>query len=377
MNILLVPDKFKGSLSSQGVIEALKSGILKAIPDANFYSALVSDGGDGFLDSVAEYSDSESVSCDTKDPLGRPIDSYYLYDPETATAYIEMAKTAGLELLDISERSPLTTSTYGTGIQIKHALESGAKRIFVGLGGSATNDAGMGIAAALGYSFLDEENNTLEPVGSNLVRVSHIIKPAKNDFFDNIEIFAINDVDNPLYGLHGAAHTYAAQKGASLKEIEFLDNGLKHLDAIVRSDLNRENAKFPGAGAAGGTAYGLMTFLGAEFIPGTAFVLELAGVPEVLREQSIDLIITGEGKIDDQTSRGKLISGIIALGNEFKVPVIAVCGALDADPKLLQKQGLQEVLEVRDQNRSLQYNMEHAAELVEAKIYDYLKGLIV
>ena len=373
MKYLLVPDKFKGSLSAQEVIQALEKGILKADPKAKFYSALLSDGGDGFLDSASSYTAAEKVWVDTRDPLGRPLRADYLYDSHTATAYIEMARTAGLELLEISERSPLTTSTYGTGLQIQHALEQGAKKVFVGLGGSATNDAGMGIAAALGYKFLNNSGKVLDPIGDKLAEVDQIIVPTDDSLFKHARIYAINDVNNPLYGPQGAAYVYAAQKGADEEQIDELDQGLRNLDARVQELMSLSNAHVPGAGAAGGTAYGLMSFLDADFIGGAKFVLELAGVPALLEKEKVDYIITGEGKIDEQTLRGKLIHGILEQGIAVEVPVIGICGALDANKESLQKLGLTDVIEVRDPNRSLEYNMKEAAMLVENSIYEFIK----
>lgn len=371
-NYLLVPDKFKGSLSAKEVINALKKGILKAEPDANLFSALVSDGGDGFMESVAYYTNAEVINCKACNSLGLKIEAPYLLDKSSNAAYIEMARTAGLEMLGTNERNPLYTSTYGTGLQIKHALENGAKNIYVGIGGSATNDAGMGIAVALGYEFLDQENSPLEPIGDNLLRVKSIVQLPMSQLYSEAKIYAINDVNNPLFGLQGAAYVYAAQKGASEDEIAYLDKGLQHLDALVYRDLGISNSDVPGAGAAGGTAYGLMTFLGARFIGGTAFVLNLAGVPELIRDQAIDCIITGEGKIDHQTLRGKLIHGILELGKDHDIPVVGICGALDADKEALQEAGLADILEIRDKSQTLAFNMENAAELIETSIYSYL-----
>ncbi len=372
MKYLLVPDKFKGSLSAKEVIQALEKGILKADPQAQFYSALLSDGGDGFLDSASHYTAAEKVWVDTQDPLGRPLRADYLFDQQTSTAYVEMARTAGLELLKSSERSPLNTSTYGTGLQIKHALEQGAKKVFVGLGGSATNDAGMGIATAMGYKFLNSSNAVLSPVGASLQDVVQIIVPADNSLFKEARIYAINDVNNPLYGSQGAAYVYAAQKGANEKQIDELDQGLRNLNTRVQQTMALSNAAVPGAGAAGGTAYGLMSFLDADFIGGAKFVLELAGVPALLEKEAVDYIITGEGKIDEQTLRGKLIHGILEQGMAVGVPVIGICGALDANKESLQQLGLADVIEVRDPSRSLEYNMKKAAILVENAIHEFI-----
>ena len=374
MNYLLVPDKFKGSLSAAEVIEALRQGICQVDAGAKIHSALVSDGGDGFVESIAHYTDSEYVQCEAKDPLGKELESTYLYEPSTKSAFIEMAQTAGLELLDKEDRNPLYTSTYGTGLQIKHALDHGAENIYVGLGGSATNDGGTGIATAMGYQFLDKDQTPLDPVGKNLQAITSVIEPEASRY-KSAKLYAINDVNNPLFGPQGAAYVYAAQKGAGEEEIEFLDKGLRHLDAVVQKELTLENAFIPGAGAAGGTAYGLMTFLGAEFIGGTNFIFRIAGIHDLLKNNPIDYIITGEGKIDDQTLSGKLIHGILTISQSYKIPVIAVCGALDTDEDELKKEGLSAVVEVRDPNQTLEYNMAEAAGLIENAISAYFHSL--
>ncbi len=371
MDYVLIPDKFKGSLNAQQVIGALGKGIRKADPEAVLHSAVLSDGGDGFLESIDHYGQYEKVVCEASDPLGKNIQAYYLYDQESQSAYIEMARTAGLVLLRESDRNPMLTSTFGTGMQIRHALDKGARQLFVGLGGSATNDAGLGIAAALGYHFLDAEHRPLEPIGKNLSRIVGIQKPKDDSFYTKTKIFAINDVNNPLYGPKGAAHVYAAQKGGSKEDIFKLDQGLRDLDTLMKKEYGVSNALVPGAGAAGGTAYGLMSFLGAQFVGGTEFVLSVAGVNEILTENAVDYIITGEGKIDDQTLSGKLIHGVIELGRTYKIPVIAVCGILDTAMDNLLQQGLSAVIEVRDSSKPLLYNMENAAALVEQAVHHF------
>ncbi|MEN8788064.1 MAG: glycerate kinase [Flavobacteriaceae bacterium] len=376
MKYLLIPDKFKGSLTAQEVIDALSSGIRKADPGAVLHSALVSDGGDGFLESISHYGEYERVVCEARNPLGKTIDASYLYEEATDSAYIEMAQTAGLVLIEESDRSPMISSTYGTGMQIRHALEKGARNLFIGLGGSATNDAGLGIAAAMDYRFLDSEGRVLAPEGQNLSRIARIQKPEDESLYADAKIYAINDVNNPLFGPQGAAHVYAAQKGAKADDIRLLDKGLRDFDMLVKREMGKSYASIPGAGAAGGTAYGLMCFLGARFLSGTEFVLNVARVNEILTKNSIDYIITGEGKIDDQTLSGKLIHGVLELGGSYKIPVIAVCGIMDTENDSLIAGGLSTVIEVRDTSRSLAYNMENAATLVAGAIYDFFQNKI-
>ncbi|HMB61857.1 MAG TPA: glycerate kinase [Eudoraea sp.] len=373
MNILLVPDKFKGSLTAGGVIEALKSGINRVLPDASTYAVIASDGGDGFLEAVAQYISVEEVQVDTPGPLGRNLRATYLFDPENLRAYIELARASGIVLLADSEKNPFQTSTLGTGNQIMDAISRGAKAIYIGLGGSATNDGGIGIAQALGFHFFDIMGNHLEPIGGNLDKIDRITAPEISELLRDVTIYAVNDVSNPLYGENGAAHIYARQKGANGNEIELLDAGLRNLNKVAEQQFKVFNAQIPGAGAAGGTAYGLKTFAGAHFISGIDFILELASVEELLQKKEINYIITGEGRIDEQTLNGKLINGVLNLGKRYQIPVMAVCGSLDMDKAELKKHGIHEVLEVRDPSRSLEYNMENAAELVEKSIFEFLK----
>jgi glycerate kinase len=374
MRILLIPDKFKGSLSANEVIEALKHGILEKYHNAKISSIIASDGGDGFLHAVSQNVPCQQISTKTFDPLRRDIISYYLYDPKENVAYIELAKASGIELLSEDEKNVMFTSTYGTGVEIKHAIDEGAKTIYIGLGGSATNDGGIGIASALGYNFLDGSQNELKPNGKNLSRIQHIQKGDGMDF-DSVSIIAINDVDNPLYGKNGAAHIYGGQKGASSDEIQELDEGLRNLDRVVTTHLNKDVALLGGSGAAGGTGFGLKAFLNAEFIAGINFVLNLSGAAKLLDEHRFDFIITGEGKLDSQTLNGKLIKGVVDLGAKHNTPVIAVCGQSEIKEDNSESLGLAKIIEIRDVSKPTQYSIENAYALTKKAIVDYLSEL--
>jgi len=373
MKFLLIPDKFKGSLSAEAVIGAMEEGILSASPDSECYGVLASDGGDGFLDAIARYRPTEQIVHKTTDPLGRPIEAWYLYNAEDQVAYVELAQAAGLVLLAEGDRSALKTSTYGTGLQIRHAIARGAKTVYLGLGGSATTDAGTGIARALGYRFPDSVGKELEPKGENLLKIASIDATGVEEQIRQASLIAVCDVDNPLYGPGGAAYVYAGQKGATEPEIELLDKGLRHLDALVTSQLGKECAHLPGTGAAGGTSYGLKAFFDAEFLGGTSFILQMAGIPDLLKEHSIDFILTGEGKIDGQTLSGKLISGVLALGRQFNIPVIAVCGKLGIPLQEMKAAGVKDVIEVGKPGKSLEYNMTHAASLLREAVSRYFQ----
>ena len=373
MKILIIPDKFKGSLSAKGVVTAIKKGIEKTVPSAETFSITASDGGDGFLNAVSENFDSKKIEVITVDSLGREIMADYLLNESSGSAYIELAKASGLELLKKTERNAMLTSTLGTGLQIRDAMEKGATGIYIGLGGSATNDAGIGIAYALGYRFFDEHGCDLDPTGKNLARITSIELPENLEKLQRFSFFAVNDVDNPLFGKNGAAYVYALQKGANEKEIEQLDEGLRNLAEVVKRQLGKDDAELSGAGAAGGTAYGLKVFLNAKFLSGTDFVLKLSGVKNLLRKEKFDYIITGEGKFDSQTLHGKLIRGVVDLGRSHNIPVVVVCGMAEVGQNELDGLGLEAVLEIRDKSKSLEYNMKYVSHLIETSVSEFFR----
>ncbi|MFM1879671.1 MAG: hypothetical protein RLZZ241_2537 [Bacteroidota bacterium] len=360
MRVLLVPDKFKESLTAQEVCGAISEGMLRAIPDLEIISIAASDGGNGFLEAIASKKALEWITSDTVDPLNRPIKSQYIWDPINQFAYVELARASGLELLKPLERNPMLTSTLGTGLQLRDALTRGAKKIFIGLGGSATNDGGIGIAAALGYSFVDEAGKPLAPIGRSLEQISAIEKPIAPVITTEVEFIAVNDVNNPLWGPKGAAAVYAPQKGADIKMVHHLDQGLQNLDSIVARDLGILVGKVPGSGAAGGAAFGLMAFLGAGFVAGTEFIITHSGLRDLMRYQEIDIIITGEGKIDEQSLNGKFIQGILGLGAEFGIPVGAVCGSCTLTEPVIKSSGMTWVIAVSDKERTLSWNLQNA-----------------
>ena len=375
MRFLLIPDKFKGSLTSEEVANAIQLGVEQVLPRASFHVIKASDGGDGFLDAIALYRPCIGVQTVGEDPLGRTRVCTYLYNQEESAAYIELANASGMELLTNKERNPMETSTYGTGLQIKDAIEKGARTIYVGLGGSATNDGGIGIAHALGFIFLNDKGVALEPIGKNLIHVKEIDTSQVSSLLDKVSFFAVNDVTNPLFGSDGAAFIYAKQKGATSNAIVNLDKGLQNLHSVVEYQLGKDNALVPGAGAAGGTAFGLKTFLDAEFLHGTDFILKLSGIETVLKSETFDFIFTGEGKIDAQTLSGKLVQGVLDLGKRFGIPVIAVCGKLDVNVSSLKEIGITDVIEIQDRDKPLSYNMKNAEDLLVHAIAEFCKTI--
>jgi glycerate kinase len=375
MRFLLIPDKFKGSLTSEEVAHAIQCGVEKVLPKSSFHIIKASDGGDGFLDAIARYKICIGIQTLCEDPLGRARVSTYLYNQAEMAGYIELANASGMELLSAKERNPMETSTYGTGLQIKDAIEKGARNIYVGLGGSATNDGGVGIAHALGYRFLNEKGKVLNPVGKNLIDIRKIDATNVSSLLGKVTFFAVNDVSNPLFGSDGAAFVYAKQKGATSNAIIALDKGLQNLDAVVKRQLGKDNSLLSGAGAAGGTAFGLKSFLNAEFLHGIDFILNLSGIETILASDTFDYIITGEGKIDTQTLSGKLVQGVLSLGNKFNIPVVAICGQLDVDTTMLTEMGVKYVIEIQDTDKTLAYNMKNARDLMVFSVEKFCKSI--
>ncbi|WP_088340806.1 glycerate kinase [Robiginitalea sediminis] len=371
MYIVLIPDKFKGSLTAAQVRQAIAEGVCSRFPEARFSAFEASDGGDGFLDAVGAVRPLQRHTLQVQDPLGRPVTAAYGYDPERREAFVEMARASGLVLVEPGLRDALKTNTYGTGELLRDALNRGARTLYVGLGGSATSDGGTGIASALGYRFLDAQGKELRPAGGTLEHIHTLVPPENPVLPKDVTLFAVNDVSNPLWGPDGAAFVYGPQKGASPEAVETLDRGLRHLDHLAGGHLGA----VPGAGAAGGTAFGLMAFLGAEFLPGTQYLFRITGFSEFLEGNRPDYIITGEGKIDGQSLQGKLLDGVLREAGPRKIPVLAVCGACEAESGALEQAGLTALLVSAHPGQSLAWNMENGYGQVRAAVADYFRGV--
>lgn len=354
MKILLAPDKFKGSLSASEVCQALSKGIRRVNSNVAIISKPLADGGDGSLIVLDYYFQLETVTLIVNDPLFRPISASYKLAGDTA--YVELASASGLVLLRPSERNCMHTSSYGTGELLLDAIQRGAKKIHLFIGGSATNDGGMGIAQALGYRFRDKEDNLLQPIGKHLGLVASI--DADNLNFDpsTIEIDVICDVDNPFYGPNGAAYIYATQKGANPKEVALLDKGLKNFASIIQKTNLGEIDVIPGSGAAGGVGGGAIAFLNAQLKSGIQTFLDITNIEDTLKD--CDLIITGEGRLDQQTEQGKVISGVCSLAKKYAKPIIAVCGAADLSTE--SDLGLSAIYTVIERSNSLEEAMKYA-----------------
>lgn len=359
MNILLCPDKFKGSLSAREVCEALAKGINAKHPQADIVKCPLADGGDGSLQALEDYVEVETVTIACTDPLGRPIQA--AYRQAGAIAYIEVAAASGLVLLSETDRNCLKTTSYGTGQLIAHAIENGAREVYLFLGGSATNDGGIGIASALGFQFLDESGNSLAPIGENLGKIHTIDDSSALSRLEKLTVKVVCDVDNPLVGPTGAAHVYAPQKGATAAAVALLDDGLRNLAKKLVAAGYPDVVELPGAGAAGGIGGGAVAFLSGQLQSGTATFLEMSQLETAILQA--DLVITGEGFLDAQTAQGKLISGVCDLAQQHGKPIIGVCGG--AEDGIAELLGLQNVYTIMERSSSLEESMNNAAEKLE------------
>ncbi len=361
MTILIAPDKFKGSLTSFEVTQAIKAGLEKNL--ANKILAFpFADGGDGFAAVMKYYLHTDTICCKATDPLGRPIDASYEWSNKNKTAIIEMAVASGLVLLKEEEKNPLKTSSYGTGLIIKHAIENGAKKILLGLGGSATNDAGIGILSALGFVFMDTDDKVLAPVGENLSAIKKIIAPV---VLPAVQFEIACDVQNTLYGPHGAAYIYAPQKGADKNSVELLDSGLKNFATVIEQQTSKDVAQFTGSGAAGGIAAGLQAFFNISLAKGVELVAAASNIKEQL--QTADLLITGEGKIDNQSTEGKVTGYMASLAKQFHIDCIAVCGMSALSEKEKQSMGFKKIITLANNTAEAKYAIENASKLLAEK----------
>lgn len=327
--IIAAFDSFKGSLTSREAGEAFRRGFMAERPDAEVEVLAIADGGEGMAEAISEGVGGEMVSRVVSDPLGRKIEARYALINGGATAVIAMSSASGLTLLKPEERNPLIASTFGTGELIVDALERGCREIIMGLGGSATNDCGVGMLRALGYRFYDAAGEELCDTISILERVESISTAERHPLLMGVKFTAAVDVDNPLYGAQGAAHIFAPQKGASPEMVERLDKALRHYAEVVDADA----AEVAGAGAAGGMGYALHTMLGARMRPGIEIVLALLDFER--RTQGASLVVTGEGSIDAQTLHGKAPAGVLAVAQRLGIPVVALGGRVECESALL------------------------------------------
>lgn len=365
MKILVAPDSFKDSITSYEFCNLFEKVINKNWPEDNIVKIPLADGGEGTVDSLVHLTNGKFIKKLVKGPLGNEIIAKYGIIQKNV-AVIEMASASGLQLIDKSKRNPMYTTTYGTGQLILDSINKGCKKIIIGIGGSATNDGGLGIMQALGYRCLDQNNEEIKYGGKGLLELKKIIKP-KNIDFENIEFQVACDVNNPLYGENGAAFTYASQKGASTKEIKKLDQGLKNLSEIFKRDLNKNIANLKGAGAAGGLGAGLAAGLNAKLQSGFKIIKNQINLDKKI-DKSIDLIITGEGELNKQSLNGKLPIEVAKLGNKKDINTILIVGKKSLSLKEVKKFGIIGIFSIIDKPTTLKYSINNTEKLLKEKI---------
>lgn len=331
MKILAACDSFKGCLSSAEVAAAVRQGVLSAVPSAQFGMVSVADGGEGTVEAVTGALGGKIVSVTVSDPLGRPVLAEYGLCGETAV--MEMSAASGLPLLAPEERNPMLATTFGTGEMIADALSRGCRRFLVGIGGSATNDGGTGMLAALGYRFMDARGNVLEPTGGNMSEIVSIDDSCVNPLLAEAHFTVACDVDAVFCGKRGAAYIFAPQKGASLEQVQQLDAGLAHLSTVILSHTGRTVRELPGAGAAGGIGGAFHAFLDAGLRKGIDMVLDAIDFDSYL--SGVDMVVTGEGSMDAQTLLGKTPFGILQRAKAHDIPVIGIAGKVSDRDTLL------------------------------------------
>ena len=321
---VLIPDSFKGTLTSSRVCDIISECILERHPDAEIIKIPVADGGEGSVDAFLEAVGGEKVYTECTGPFFERIRGFYGLINDSKCAVIEMAACAGLPLAG-SRKNPLLTTTFGVGELINDALDRKVTKIIVGLGGSATNDGGCGCAAALGVKFFNEDGLEFIPVGGTLEKIRRIDMAGLKPELKDVEIVAMCDIDNPLYTEEGAAWVFAPQKGANPEQVIMLDKGLRNLAAVVKSDIGFDGWNFPGAGAAGGMGFGMKAFVGSGIQMGIETVLNTVHFEEIIA--GADYVITGEGRLDSQSLRGKVVIGVSRRSVKHGIRVIAVVGS--------------------------------------------------
>ena len=363
MKILIAPNAFKETLSANQVADLLEIGIQETYPETEIEKVPLADGGDGTLEVLTSFWQGSIRTFKTLDPLHREIEAPVGFDRTGRTAVIEMALVSGLALLVEKERDPFRTSTLGMGRLLAEAMRSGAETIYLGIGGSATVEGGVGMGEGLGYHHLDASGKAVRMGGFHLSEIDRILPPGNQDALLRTRVIVLSDVTNPLCGERGAARVFGPQKGATPEQVEQLEKGLAHLAEAWRRDLGREVAKVPGAGAAGGVGAGAIVYLNAELVSGADRMFEITGLPA--RIASVHLAITGEGRLDHSTLEGKLPGKVARMAGEAGVPCIGLYGLLDRDSeKALRGAGFTDLVPVAPEKLPLEEKMRNAREFM-------------
>ena len=363
MKIVIAPDSFKGSLTALQVAEAIEVGLRRMFTDAAIEKIPMADGGEGTVQSLVDATGGQILTAQVLDPLGNSINAQYGVLGDGVTAVIEMAAASGLTLVPLDKRDPRVTTTYGTGELIRVALAHGCRKLIIGIGGSATNDGGAGMAQALGAKLLTASGEQIEPGGGSLATLNSIDLSELDPGIAETETVVACDVNNPLTGKQGASHVYGPQKGATPEMIRVLDANLVHFNKIVQRDLSKSVGNVPGAGAAGGLGAGLMAFLDASLKSGIEIVTEATQLSK--RFAGADLVITGEGQINFQTVFGKTPVGVAKVAKTHNIPVIAIAGSIADNSDGVYDAGIDAMIDIVPEPMSLENAIENATTLIE------------
>ena len=363
MRVVVAPDSYKGSVSAVGVAAALERGVLRVFPQAEVRKIPIADGGEGTVEALVTATGGQMRQERVRGPLGEPVEACWGVLGDGQTAVIEMAAASGLPLVPPDRRDPRITTTYGTGELIRAALDAGLRRIIIGIGGSATNDGGTGMAQALGAKFLAADGAELPPGGGALAQLKTIDLSGLDSRLTKTEITVACDVDNPLCGQRGAAAVFGPQKGATPAMVAELDAALGHFAGCARASTGRNVADLAGAGAAGGLGAGLLFFTPAKLRPGVEIVLEAVKFAEVVKDAAF--VITGEGRTDFQTAYGKAPVGVAKVAKQFGVPVFCISGGLGDGADDVLAQGIDAVMSICSRPLSLDECMRDGATLIE------------
>ncbi len=372
--ILIAIDSFKGSLSSVEAANAIEEGLLEAGPELKITKVPIADGGEGTVEAMVECLGGDYVNVEVNDPLFRKTKATYGLIDSGNTAVVEMASASGITLLQKEERNPLLTTTYGTGELIKDTLQRGVNKILVGIGGSATNDGGTGMASALGYRFLDNYGNPVEPIGGKLNDIARIDSSGVHPGIKDLEVIVICDVKNPLLGEQGASAVYGPQKGATTDMVRLLDNNLKHFSAVIEKEFGRSQHTLQGTGAAGGLGYGLVTFLNANLVSGIDFLIDVLNIDAKIKES--DIVITGEGKMDTQTSNNKAPWGIMQLAKRHSKKVCGIAGYVEPDAEDDLSNHFDYIYSLVDEQTSIAESMSNPAFYLAKKASEFSSKVI-
>ncbi len=334
--IVIAIDSYKECMEGIDVAKNIQKGMEHEIK-ANYKLFGIADGGEGTTTSLTTATNGTIETIESVDGLNRPIKSFIGFNSDKSIAFMEMAASSGIELIAKQDRNPLITNTYGTGLMIKQAIDQGAKHLIIGIGGSVTNDVGIGMLSALGVIFKDKDNNVLKPISKNLINIATIHTTKMVDT-TNLTIEVACDVTNPLYGPNGATHVYGKQKGATRQMIDELETGVIHFSKILDDHFNTNSNQIVGGGAAGGLGTALNLFLNATLKPGFEIVENLLNLEQEIK--NADLVITGEGRMDSQSINGKGPIGVAKLANKYNKPCIAICGSLGQDIEITYEHGI-------------------------------------